>query len=96
MLVLQAQLLLIDQLQRDLDVIAVQLEALDPTVPTHTPFVIGSYDPEAVLLDSINALRFQSEAFSTGDTAVNYGALYEKCETLIKPLPAGPCTSWTD
>ncbi len=81
--VLREQLLLIDQLQRDLDVIAVQLEALDPTVPTHTPFVIGSYDPEAVLVDSINALRFQPEAFSTGDSGTNFSALYDKCETLI-------------
>lgn len=81
--VMQSQLQLIDQLQQDLDAIANKLKALDPTTPTHTPFVIGSYDPETVLVDSINALRLQSEAFSTGDRGVDYGALYDKCETLI-------------
>ncbi len=81
--VMRSQLHLVDQQQRYLDEIATQLKALDPTAPTHTPFVIGSYNPQTVLLDSISALRLPSKAFSISNTAVNYGALYGRCETLI-------------
>ena len=81
--VMESQLHHIDQQQLFLDKIDARLDVMDPNLPTHTPYVTSSYDPQTVLLDSIIALRLPSEAFSTGDTAVDYRALYNRCEVLI-------------
>ena len=80
---LESQLDHIEQQVKYLDEIDDLLDVMDPTVQTHTPYVIGSYDPQTVLLDAINALRLPSEAFSSGDTTVDYGALYEQCEVIF-------------
>jgi hypothetical protein len=81
--IMQAQLQHVDTQNQYLDEIAAQLETLDPTIPTDTPYVIGSYAPQTVLLDSISSIRLSSPAYSTGDIAINFRSLYEQCQSLI-------------
>jgi hypothetical protein len=80
--ILDTQLNHLNQQQHFLEEISVLLDELDPTLPSDTPYTIGGFDPQTVLLNSVNALRIQVITFDTGDTAIDYDTLYKRCEIL--------------